>query len=325
MKNLKTRSLAGALTIAFVVGCSGQVLAATTVSLGTSGNFAILANSAITDIPTSVIKGDVGLSPAAGSFYTGLTTGQVAGTIYAVDSTGPAGSVNNPALLTAAQNDLTTAYIDAAGRTPTNTFVAGDNQLGGKTLTPGVYAFGAASSAAITAASPLTLDAQGDPNAIFIFQASSTLVTASGSVVKLINGAQACNVYWQVGSSATLGTNSTFVGTIMALTSATLTTGVNVSGRVLARNGAVTIDAATISRPACTTTTISSGGGGGSSSSGGNNGSSSTGGGSTPTLPNTGFAPKQKSVSWNILAPVGAVLAVGAYYMTRKKWTTRSR
>jgi len=223
----------------------------TTVNLGTATSFAVLAGTEITNVPTSVITGNVGLSPAAGSNYAGLTAAEVTGTIYAVDGTGPAGAVNNPGLLTTAKNDLTTAYLDAAGRTPTQTFVAVDNQLGGQTLTPGVYAFGHATTANLTAASPLTLDAQGDPNAVFIFQASSDLVTASGSTVLLVNGAQACNVFWQVSSSATLGTGSTFVGTIMALTSIAVTSDVTIEGRVLARNGAVTLDSDTITNAIC--------------------------------------------------------------------------
>jgi LPXTG-motif cell wall-anchored protein len=101
----------------------------------------------------------------------------------------------------------------------------------------------------------VTLDAQGDPNAVFIFQAASTLITASSSVVALTNGADACNVYWQVGSSATLGTTSTFVGTVLALTSVTATTSATINGQLLARNGAVTLDSNVITNSACGTST----------------------------------------------------------------------
>ncbi len=234
--------------------------AAQTVQLGTATPFAVLAGTAVTDVPTSSITGDVGLSPAAGTNYAGLTQAEVTGTIYSTDGTGPAGNVDDPALLTDAQNDLTTAYVAAAGQPPTTTFTAGDNQLGGQTLVPGVYAFGHASTANISAASPLTLNGEGDAGAVFVFQASSDLVTAPNSVVQLENGAQACNVFWQVGSSATLNSASTFVGTIMALTSATLDTGATVEGRVLARNGAVTLDANTITTPSTCAVTTPTGG-----------------------------------------------------------------
>jgi hypothetical protein len=237
---------------------TGPASAASSVQLGTATPFAVLAGTAVTDVPTSAITGNVGLSPAAGSNYAGLTQAEVTGSIYSTNGTGPAGSINDPALLTTAKNDLTTAYVSAAGQPPTSTFAAGDNQLGGKSLTPGVYAFGHAATANITASSPLVLNGQGDANAVFVFQASSDLVTASNSVVQLVNGARACNVFWQVSSSATLASGSTFVGTIMALTSATLDSGATVQGRVLARNGAVTLDANTITTPpACAAVTTS--------------------------------------------------------------------
>jgi hypothetical protein len=249
--------LASVLLVGSVL--TGTAGAAQAVQLGTATPFGVLAGTAVTDIPTSSITGDVGLSPAAGTNYAGLTQAEVNGTIYSTNGTGPAGQVDDPALLTTAQNDLTTAYVAAAAQSPTSTFAAGDNQLGGKTLTAGVYAFGHAATANITAASPLILNGEGDADSVFVFQASSDLVTASDSVVELENGAQACNVFWQVSSSATLASSSTFVGTIMALTSATLDSGATVEGRVLARNGAVTLDADTITVPtgcnAVTTTT----------------------------------------------------------------------
>ncbi len=145
---------------------------------------------------------------------------------------------------------MTTAYNDAAGRASTAN-LTGQN-LGGLSLTSGVYTF--SSSAQLTGA--LTLNGQGDPNSLFIFQAGTTLTTASASTVVLIGDAQACNVFWQVGSSATLGTTTNFVGTILALTSVTLNTGANVQGRALARNGAVTLDSNTFTAPGCATTPI---------------------------------------------------------------------
>ena len=136
---------------------------------------------------------------------------------------------------------------------------ASDNQLGGQTLTSGVYAFGHAETANLTAASPLVLDAEGNDEAVFIFQASSDLITASNSVIILKNGARFCRVFWQVTSSATLGTNSTFVGHIFALTSIAAQTGANVQGQLLARNGAVTLDHNTIHNGLCVTPTAATG------------------------------------------------------------------
>jgi hypothetical protein len=203
------------------------------VSLGTTANFAVLAGSTVTNTGPSVISGSVGLAP--GSAVTGFPPGIVlAGTTEIADG-----------VALQAKNDLVTAYNDAAGRSSTET-VSGD--LAGRTLVSGVYT--SASSLGLSGA--LTLDAQGNPNAVFIFQAGSTLIVGSGSQVVLIGGAQACNVFWQVGSSATIGTGSSFVGTIMALTSVTMTTGATLQGRALARNGAVTLDTNTITSPACT-------------------------------------------------------------------------
>jgi hypothetical protein len=143
-----------------------------------------------------------------------------------------------------AQASLTAGYLDAAGRSG-GTAVAGD--LAGNTLTAGVYT----STSSLANSGDVTLDAQGNPAAVFIFQITSTLTTGSGSHVVLINGATACNVFWQVGSSATLGTNSVFKGNILALTSIAVTTGVNLEGRALARNGAVTLDSDVITGCTC--------------------------------------------------------------------------
>src|SRR5207248_3859840 len=170
------------------------------------------------------VNGRLGLSP--GTAVTGFPPGTVNGTIHAGD---PAAAQ--------AQLALTTAYNDAAGRTEGATAVAGN--LGGQTLTPGLYK---STSSLEISSGDLTLDAQGDPNAVFIFQMGSTLVTTVGRQVILSGGAQAANVFWQVGSSATLGTGSVFKGNILALASITVTTGATVEGRLLARTAAVTLD-----------------------------------------------------------------------------------
>ena len=156
-----------------------------------------------------------------------------------------------------AQSNLTAAYNNAAGRSIDATTAADLTNL---VLLGGVYA--APSKGAMSLSGPLVLDGAGNPNSVWIFQTNSSLITGSGSSVSLINSAQACNVFWQVGSSATLGTNSVFVGNILALTSITVTTGATVQGRALARNGAVTLDTNRFTQPLCnlnapTTTTAS--------------------------------------------------------------------
>ena len=209
--------------------------AQTPVGLGTAGSFAVLAGAGVTNTGPTTVNGDVGTFPTTSESGTSSMT--ITGTNHAGD-----------AVTQGAKTDLVTAYNTAAGEGPTTAVPA---DLGGQTLTPGVY--NSASSLGLTGS--VTLNGGGDPNAVFVFQAGSTLTTATASSVNLINGAQACNVFWQVGSSATLGTGSTFRGTILALTSITVTTGVTITGRVLARNGAVTLDTDTITKPTCTTST----------------------------------------------------------------------
>src|SRR5665648_88001 len=218
-----------------------------TVNLGTTSTFAVLAGTTITNTGSTTISGslpegggNIGVSPQ--SAITGLPPGTVTGIKHLNDTSA-----------IQAKTDLVAAYLDAAGRTPTTTFTATENQLGGKTLKSGVYAFGHATTANLTAARPLILDAEGNENAVFIFQASSDLITASGSKIILTNSARFCRVFWQVTSSATLGTNSTFVGHIFALTSIAAQTGATVQGQLLARNGAVTLDTNTITNGLCPT------------------------------------------------------------------------
>jgi hypothetical protein len=223
--------LVALLVALFALSTTGTALAATAVNLGTVGNFAVLGGTTITNTGSTVVNGDLGLNP--GTSVTGFPPGTVNGTQHLTD-----------AVAGQAQTDLVASYNSAAGQTGALT-VSGD--LGGQTLIPGVY--NSASSLGLTGT--LTLDGQGNANAVFIFQAGSTLTTASASRVNLINSAQACNVFWQVGSSATLGTNSNFAGSVMALSSVTATTGAVINGRLLARNGAVTLDTNTITRPTC--------------------------------------------------------------------------
>jgi hypothetical protein len=215
--------------LALLVGAAGARAAEAPVGLGTADSFAVLAGTTVTNTGPTVLTGDVGVSP--GSAVTGGPV--VTGATHAADE-----------VAAGAQRDLVTAYDDAAGRGPA-TAVSGD--LVGRTLTPGVYR----STSSLQVTGTVTLDAQGDPQAVFVFQIASTLVTGSQSRVLLLGGGQACNVFWQVGSSATLGTGSQFTGSILALTSIAAQTGATVQGRLLARNGAVTLDSDTVFRPAC--------------------------------------------------------------------------
>jgi hypothetical protein len=225
-------TLAGAATALMgLTGAPGASAATAPVSLGTAANYAVLAASTVTNTGPTTINGDLGLSP--GTAITGFPPGDVSGTTDAADSAA-----------VQAQSDLTAAYTAAAASPVTATIPV---ELGGTTVTPGVYA-SPAGTFGITGT--LTLDAQGDPNAVFIFRAASTLITASASSVELVNGAQASNVFWVVGSSATLGTYSVLQGNVMAMASITVTTGVTLDGRALARTAAVTLDSDTITAPA---------------------------------------------------------------------------
>jgi hypothetical protein len=220
-----------------------QNTAQATINLRSTAGFVILAGSLVSNIPTSAITGDVGLSPANRSFITGFGLTEVTGKIYAADDVSPAGV---PAKLTAAKGDLTTAYNDAAGRTATDRVLLAGN-LGGLTLTPGLYK---SSGSLEISSGDLTFDAKGDANAVFIVQIASTLITTSGRQIVMSGGAKASNIFWQVGASATLGTTSVFKGTIMADQSITLNTGATVEGRLLARIAAVTLAGNTIVKPA---------------------------------------------------------------------------
>jgi len=193
------------------------------VFLGSAAAFAVLGHSTVTNTGLTVVHGDLGVSP--GTAVTGFGPGIVNGTIHAGDT-----------VAKQAQASLGVAYNDAAGRSTNPIGVAGDQ--GGKTLAPGLYK--STSSLAITG--DLTLDAKGNPNAVWIFQIASTLTVATGGRVVLSGGATSGNVFWQVGSSATLGVHTAFNGTIMALASITIDTGATLNGRALAANGAVTLD-----------------------------------------------------------------------------------
>lgn len=233
-------ALSGAAVLATLMSLPSPAEAAEPpVLLGSAGAFAVLAGSEITNTGPTVITGDLGVHPGSAiSGFTGPPNGTVLGVQHAADD-----------VALGAKADLSIAYTDAAGRTP---FTMLANELGGTTQLPGVYR---AAEAQLTG--PLTLNAAGDPTAVFIFQVSSTLTTASNSSVLLINGADPCNVFWQVSSSATLGTDTDFISTILASTSIALQSGTSVIGRAFAQTGAVTMDNNVITRPLCAPITTS--------------------------------------------------------------------
>ncbi|MCX2750081.1 ice-binding family protein [Arthrobacter sp. MI7-26] len=224
---------AAALVAWAVAGQSPAYAADAPVGLGTAAAYSVLGGTTVTNTGPTTLAGNLGVNP--GSAITGFPPGLAAGATHAGDA--QAGQ---------AESALTTAYDDAAGR-PMTASVAGD--LVGQTLTAGVYK----SAGPLAVSGALTLNGQGNPNSVFIFQVASTLTTASASSIVLTNSAQACNIYWQVGSSAILGTASTFKGNILALTSITATTGTSVEGRALARNGQVALDTNVFTMPGCAT------------------------------------------------------------------------
>jgi hypothetical protein len=258
--------------------------AATNVDLGTAKSFAILAGTAITNVPSSTISWDVGLSPAAGSNYASLTASEVGGTIYAVDATGPVGSANNPGLVTTAKTDLVTAYdaLSAGSNAACTTdYGAITQDLVGLSLTPGVYC-----ANAFELSGTLTLSGSG----VWIFRSAATLITSGTANIV---GGDPCGVWWKVASSATLGANTSLIGSILALTSISMNTGASVNGRALARNGAVTLDHNTISNTACASANTT--------------GPAvtavmSTSNVMTPRLPNTGVGPVREKHNWALVS-----------------------
>ncbi len=194
------------------------------VDLGSAANFVVLAGSTVTSTGMSSVTGDLGVSP--GTAVTGFPPGSVSGAKHAGDPTAAQGIA-----------DLTTAYNSVKGRTLCPVTVSGN--LGGQTLAPGLYK---STTSLAVSSGDLTLDAGGDGDALFIFQMASTLTTTAGRQIILSNGAKSANIYWQVGTSATIGTTSVFQGTIMADQAITLKTGAQLNGRALARIAAVNLD-----------------------------------------------------------------------------------
>ena len=237
IKNLSVTTIVALTILAISPALSANAVAQ--VSLGTARDMAVVASSTITNTGPTVITGSAGadIAVSAGTSVTGFPPG-TAGTIHLSDI-----------LATNAHVDLAAASVVAS----TGPSITLPSELGGTTLQAGAYSLG---SSDLTGT--LTLDGNNDVNAVFIIRSASSLTTASNSVVKLINGVQACNVFWTVGSSATLGTNSSFVGHILASSSITATTGANILGSLLAINGSVTLDSNVINNRVCNLLTTAS-------------------------------------------------------------------
>jgi hypothetical protein len=225
------------VAIAFVFAAVPVAAQASAVNLATASPFVVLGGSTVTNTGPSVLNGDLGLSP--GTSLTG----------FGLPAVVNGATHDNDAVAAQAQADLTTAYNVAAGQPiPAGNNLTGTD-LGGRTLTPGAYGF--STSAQLTG--QLTLNAQGNPNAQFVFVIGSTLTTASASSVILTNGASPCNVYWKIGSSATLGTTTALIGNVMALQSISLNNGASLIGRLLARNGQISLINNVLSLGNCST------------------------------------------------------------------------
>jgi PKD repeat protein len=233
------------MTAAIIPGVNG----ASTVNLGSAGNFSILTKAGITNVPTSAIIGDVGTSPITGASITGLGCPEVTGTIYTVNNAGPACRVINDTFLTAAVSAMESAYTDAAGRTLPNATELGAGNLGGMTLTPGLYKW--STGVLIPTSTDLTLDAMGNGSAVWIFQVAGDLTMATGSNVVLINGSKAENIFWQIGggTGVTIEAGAHAAGNILALKAINMKGGASLNGRALAQTE-VTLIANTISKPA---------------------------------------------------------------------------
>ena len=212
------------------------------VNLGVAGNFVILSKSGITDVPKSTITGDIGTSPITGAAI-GVTCAEVTGTIYSVNAAGPLPCrVTNATRLTTAVGDMQTAYTDAAGRSKPDFVNLGAGNIGGKTLTPGLYKW---TTAVII---PTDVTILGGPNDVFIFQVDGTLKMSSAVKFTLAGGAQAKNIFWQTAGAVTLGTTSHFEGNILGQTGINMQTGASINGRMLAQT-AVTLQMNTVTQP----------------------------------------------------------------------------
>ena len=240
-KDLVSNTSSGAM-IASSSSLKSQITkAGNGIDLGVAGNFAILSKTGITDVYASAVTGDVGTSPITGAALL-LSCSEVTGSVYTVDAAGPACKITSASMLTTAISDMQTAYIDAAGRTNPDFVNLGAGNIGGKTLTPGLYKF---TSAVII---PTDVVISGGPDDIWIFQVAGTLNMSSAVRFTLAGGAQAKNIFWQVSGAVTFGTTSHFEGIILGATGINLQTGASINGRMLAQT-AVTLQMNTVVQP----------------------------------------------------------------------------
>jgi len=212
------------------------------VRLGAAGTFAILSKTGITDVYASAVNGNVGTSPITGAALL-LSCGEVTGQIFVVDPAGPPCAIHDATSLTAAVGDMQTAYTDAAGRSSPNFTELGAGEIGGLTLTPGLYKWG--TSLLIT--HDVTL--KGGPNDVWIFQVAGTLNQGNGARVTLTGGALSKNIFWQVAGAVSIGTTAHFEGVVLTKTMVAVKTGASVNGRLLAQT-AVTLQKNSITQPA---------------------------------------------------------------------------
>ena len=243
-KSTAGQALASNVSWSFTTG--GSSVARAVVDLGAAGNYVIIAKTAINNASTSAVTGDLGLSPAATSFITGFaltnatgyaTSAQVTGKLYAADMAAP-----TPINMTTAVNNMLTAYTDAAGRTLPDFLELGTGNLGGKTLSPGLYKW------TTTVTMPSSVTISGSATDVWIFQISGNLTMSAAVNITLAGGAQAKNIFWQVAGQATLGTTSHFEGVILSQTGITFQTGASMTGRALAQT-AVVLDGNAVTRP----------------------------------------------------------------------------
>jgi hypothetical protein len=238
-KDMNTSAPSGMASISSVA--PGRQPQQAGVDLGFSGDFVILSKSGITDVYKSAITGDIGTSPITGAAMV-ISCPEVTGTIYSVDAAGPACKVTDATLLTSAVSDMQTAYTDAAGRSNPNFLNLGAGNIGGKTLTPGLYKW---TSAVVI---PTDVTISGGPNDVWIFQVAGTLIMSSAVKITLSGGAQAKNIYWQAAGAVTFGTTSHFEGNILGKTGINLQTGASINGRMLAQT-AVTLQKNAVTQP----------------------------------------------------------------------------